>query len=453
MFFGNLNEFANIIKGKQPVPKRLNPSLSDSEIKLSEDISQSEFSQRHERRRSGYLKNDGRNHMIDDHRFHLISKDKHKTSDKLNLSKDGEKMNDRLSKLEILQDKDQSFSTKGPILAKTEQQPFLGTDESFEDLKSKTGRKSEIIPKHSLDAELEDDKEFKDSELKDFLKDKIAESQNLNDIEKPEQKSQSQDYDELVAFPSDDEASKKLKDEVINDINSVESDTDEHPESPKIIAKEKSIQEIVPEPAKNIEESKIEIIENEKPKDKIQETTKSIQKSENDEWPSGFPSIAERTQTLEDQKTDRKTSPNFDLLGDILKDEQNEKDLVFNEDVLEAASKEDDVVKSYEEEDMDDLFASSKGHSEIDGREILLQSNKSNLRPIRNDKTEEYHKLEETPGFSDKDLEKNRSFQATELEEDKVPEKPTTALDVEGIPKIEHVPESIDSDDSKFYHF
>ena len=431
------------------MPKRLNPSLSDSEIKLSEDISQSEFSQRHERRKSGYLKNDGRNHMIDDHRFHLISKDKHKTSDKLNLSKDGEKMNDRLSKLEILQDKDQSFSTKGPILAKTEQQKLLGTDESFEDFKNKTGRKSEIIPKHSLDADIDEDKDFKSSELNDFLKDKIAESQKLTEAEKPEQKSQSQDYDELIAFPSDDEASKKLKDEVINDINSVESDTDGHPESPEVFVKEKSIEKVVPEPAKKVDE-KIEIIPKEKPKDKVLETAKSIQKSEDEEWPSGFPSIAEKTHNLEEQKTDRKPSPNFDLLGDILKDDQNDKDLVFNDDLLEEASKEEDIVKSYRDEDIDDLFASSKGPSEIDGREILIQSNKANLKPVDNDKNEAVTKPEETPGFSEKDLEKNKSFQATELDEDKVPEKPTTALDVDDIPKIEHVPEVIDSDESKF---
>lgn len=163
----------------------------------------SEISNRHEKRNNGYLKNEGRNHMIYEHRLHIGSKDKNKSIDKVNTSKDTDK---------LMHNKDLSFSTKGPILATGDPIPI--PDEDFD---SDIGRKSEILPyTKRLDR---NERETKGIELKEFLKNKITESQKIR-----ENRNEA-DQDDLVAFPSDDEISKKQKKEAIKDMNLVESDS------------------------------------------------------------------------------------------------------------------------------------------------------------------------------------------------------------------------------------
>lgn len=85
MLFGNLNELATIMKDKKPKPRKIrkNHSLSDSEIKLSEDINHSDLSQRHERRNSSHLKTEGRNHLLDADLFQAFPIDSTKSLDKL----------------------------------------------------------------------------------------------------------------------------------------------------------------------------------------------------------------------------------------------------------------------------------------------------------------------------------------------------------------------------------
>jgi hypothetical protein len=85
MLFGNLNELATIMKDKKPKPRKIrkNHSLSDSEIKLSENINNSDLSQRHERRNSSHLKTEGRNHLLDTDLFQAFPVDSTKSVDKL----------------------------------------------------------------------------------------------------------------------------------------------------------------------------------------------------------------------------------------------------------------------------------------------------------------------------------------------------------------------------------
>jgi len=122
--YGNLNDIANIIKSKgtSRVSKHTpnNKSLSELENKLSENISHSELSQRHDSKVGNFMNNESRNYPKDGRHVSRTSLDgRNKSIDKLNQSKDIDKVGDRLSKLEILQqDTEQSFSHKGPIMIK-----------------------------------------------------------------------------------------------------------------------------------------------------------------------------------------------------------------------------------------------------------------------------------------------------------------------------------------------
>jgi hypothetical protein len=80
-----LENIDEMMKRSKRTPK--NASQSDSEIKLSEDMSHySEISNRHERRNSGYLKKEKRNHIPNEHR---VQKDliKNKLIDRVSGSK------------------------------------------------------------------------------------------------------------------------------------------------------------------------------------------------------------------------------------------------------------------------------------------------------------------------------------------------------------------------------
>lgn len=299
--FGNLGDFADIIKSTKVPPRRIqkNPSLSDSEIKLSEDISQSELSQRHKKSLSNYLKNEGRNHIQNDGRYPLLNKVKNKAIDNLNLSKENNKMEDRYSKLEILQDKDQSFSSKGPVMIKNFNNTFTVPDDGIDAHDDKTGRRSEILANTDLDHFHHNELEDKSSELKEFLKNKLAESQK------------SKREDDLIGYPSGDEASNKHKQDTIKDLDSIKSDDD---------AKSNPIEEPLVEAVKpqspRIEPEKLVDVNIDR-----KSIPKTILKSEGDEWPSGFPSIAESVTSLDEHKLGKLSTQNLDLNEDILNTE------------------------------------------------------------------------------------------------------------------------------------
>ena len=326
-----MGEFANIVQTNQEKPKRnpRNPSLSESEIKLSEDISHSEISQRHDRRNSSHLHNEGRNYL--DGRVHRMkSKENNKSTDKLNLSKETDKINERLSKLEILQDKDQSFSTKGPVVAKNgNKSPWMLEDDT------PVGRKSENLQSVKFDR-IESDREGKEKDLKEFLKNKISDIHNKNKQEISRQTEN--DRSDLVAFPSDDKVSKNQRDNILNELNSVGFDTDE--EGKKDIQNKNEKEEVkVRDTNKEEKEIKDEMKEEEN-KEKIHESPQiksndkelpinnnlksitTIKQSEDDGWPSGFPSLAENKTNNQDNMG-RQSS---DILDDILNDNQNEND-------------------------------------------------------------------------------------------------------------------------------
>ena len=109
----------------QSIPKQnqhtsKNKSLSELENKLSENISHSELSQRHDSKVGNFMNNESRNYPNNARHVSRTSLDaRNKSIDKLNCSKEIDKVSERLSKLEILQqDKEQSFSHKGPVMIK-----------------------------------------------------------------------------------------------------------------------------------------------------------------------------------------------------------------------------------------------------------------------------------------------------------------------------------------------
>ena len=119
-----MNDFASIIKSKnvQKINKYTtdNKTLSELENKLSENISHSELSQRQESKIGNFMNNESRNYPKDARHVSRTSLDaRNKSIDKLNHSKEIDKVSERLSKFEILQqDKEQSFSHKGPVMIK-----------------------------------------------------------------------------------------------------------------------------------------------------------------------------------------------------------------------------------------------------------------------------------------------------------------------------------------------
>lgn len=402
-------------------------SFSDSELKFSENFSHGDFSNRHERRSSGnYLKTDYRNYVKDIHQYSFNSnEDHHRVKDKLNISKESEMFGERMSRLEILQDK--TMSNKGPIMVKSEK--VISSQDHNE------GRKSEGLKSNpNLDNYVEkiESDDHEDSQLKELLKAKVIEAQKLNELKKydyefdpfkeiKQEHPRNFDNDDLVAFPSDDENSKKMKEEAINDINSVESrshkksdadhdsvlfDYDNKDKSNPFIGELKPYEEI--EQPNNPND-----ISSEKISDVGAQSNKSPKRS-------NFPNI-----------NDSKSLPqNYDLLDDVVEN----RSIPF-----------DDMI---DDEQLDILRDSTP----ILQHEILLESSKVNIiKSARVERENRLHVGEIDPAaFTEEDHRVNKSQTSDVLDVDKVPEKPFS-LDVEGIPKIEHIPESDDLIDSKHF--
>lgn len=315
--YGGLENIDEMMKRSKRTPN--NASQSDSEIKLSEDMSHySEISNRHERRNSGYLKKEERNHIPNEHRVQtdLI---KNKLIDRVSGSKDYGK---------ILSNKDHSITTKGQVLVPGYPIPIPNKGKDSIDEKE-----SELIPKsikHDQDEE----------------KSKSRNLENYND-------------GDLIAFPSDNEISNKQRKDVIDDINSFESDAEFDKSSDKDEEKttEKAIIEFTP---RETITPKIEMVTQ---RDDKNIPAKSIQKPDDEDWPSGFPSLA-----------DGKNNQNLDLFDDIMDPQKD--DFLCDDDVVE--SKSTDHNKS-----QDKKLETSSLKSDAQ-QEILLESNKNNILPHQN---------------------------------------------------------------------
>lgn len=389
MLYGNLNEFSTILKDKQPKPRRIRKkqSLSDSEIKLSRDVSQSELSQRHERRNSSFLSSEGRNHLLDDQRIQILSTDKQKSVDKLDYSKNGETIQNRLSKLEIFNDKDKTFSSKGPVMIKNDVQEQSDINDSIHEADSQFDSKKDIISQG---------KNIKENSLKDYLQTKIGETKHRNKSQKII-KNPSAEFNELVGFPSDDEDAQKQKNDIIDGIS---SDSHEAQSDTKSENKDNE--------------------RNHKPIDTEEEAVPS-HNPKVDEW-TGFPSLSERTNIQE-------------------KDKQQT-------NLLETNSKEDNLSDDGRDKldnAVDELFEESS----IVGKDMLGFSDRSQMEfTAREEKKDDLMQDNPSP-FSEKDMENNKSLHASrEIEEDSQPQLPTDSLDVPGIDKIETIKESEDTEDS-----
>jgi hypothetical protein len=356
--YGGLENIDEIMKRSKRTPK--NASQSDSEIKLSEDMSHySEISNRHERRNSGYLKKEERNHIPNEHRVQtdLI---KNKLIDRVSGIKDCVK---------ILSNKDHSISTQGQVLVPGYPIPIPNKDND-----STNEKESELIPKS----------------IKNDQDEEKSKSRNLENYNEGD----------LVAFPSDNEISNKQRKDVIEDINSFESDPefDKSSDKDEEHVSEKAIVEFTP--PENIS-PKIEMV---KQRDNKNIPSKSIQKPDDEDWPSGFPSLA-----------DGKNNQNLDLFDDIIDPQKD--DFQCDGDLVE--SKSTDHNKS-----QDKKLEASSLKSEPQ-QEILLESNIDDEEPVvEDDKRSISIDDEESKPFSDEEQLKNVVETTSDIGENDVPTMP-----------------------------
>lgn len=319
-------------------------------------------------------------------------------------------MHERISKFEILKDK--SFSNKGPVMVKNGVAENLSHSDHLNEEKADT--KSEKSKKPSLediDADFKNDS--KESQLQQYLKTKISESKQRNG-EKKLKEEQSNEFNELVAFPSDDEASRKMKEEVIKDISLEKS--------------EKEIEDFY----KNDEE-KIEIINNKESKD-------TIEAKELTDLPSSFLKISKKLKTPDEINEDEIPNPS------IIEEAHNERIEEFlkpNTNLLDVDSNEEENDKN---DDVDDLFNSS---NEISEQEILLTSRQVNKQIVTQEEDKDEIFGEQSSPFSKKHQEENKSINVEDLKDEVPPEVLRDSLDVPEIPEIEHIPEIDDITDSR----
>ena len=444
MFYGNLNELMSIMKDKsKPSGQKSSTdrSLNDSDIKFSDNRSYSEFSGNHERRKSlNCVRTDFRNYVKDHNQYSFThTEDQNKQRDRLNISKDSEKVNDRLHTLQILQNVESS--KKGPVMVKDDSN-LLPNDDTYE-----IGRKSEGVKLNpNLDNYvIQDDKKSNDNEVQEFLKPEILDDNNrveVKDSDENQNESDSQipkvdpkDSDELVAFPSDDENSKRIKDQVINDIDSEKSQSNTSKPDNNINIKDK-----IPKRSEILYENEDnkESISN---KSQHEQDTKSIDYPETDNQGAKFPDIST------EDKVQKDTIPNYDLINEVIDAESIEDVIKSNSDT----NIENDLLnKDLNEDNKSEHVESTSLIPKIENEDILIGSLKSNIQPKTEEPKQSPKNDNDITGFTDEDHKINKSFKASVVpREDEVPEKPSK-LDLDDVPKIEHVPESDDNKDSKF---
>lgn len=424
--FGNLSDFASIINSKNPPVERRssNKSLTDIDYKFSDNFSHSELSQKQDKV-GNYMNNESRNYLKDRRHISMASVDaKNKSIDKLNQSKEIERVSDRMSKFEILnQDKEQSFSHKGPVIV-TDHIKHLSDEAN----KAETGRKSEILKQvNPDDFDLEECKKSKSGDFLPFLESKNIDADNI-EIPEKENNNKLHDYDELVGYPSDDEDSKRTKEQNIEQMISDKSISNKPDTSIKSIAESESKDEI----HKSHQDDHNDKVTTSN-KSKYEEFRQNNLKMDDEDWPSGFPSIADnKTINHDEVKTERKIWSNYELLSDIWKNPHNELDSLCDDNLLWNLSKEENFGDTGDKriENTEELFYSSNEKNYVDQESIIVDSNLIEKQEEDHDGHISPINDVEVPAFPQQESEINKMFNPTEaIKEDTIPSKPTTLWD------------------------
>ena len=289
--------------------------------------------------------------------------------------------------------------------------------------------------------ELTDIKKTKTGEIKPIIKDNLIEPINKHKADQNlivnEDLKKSQEFDDLVGFPSDDETSKKFKNEVIDEIN-LNITNSENGEELKDYINEKQNE------LQNIQDGRNE--ENQKDLDKLDEEIKSDinNTSEDKGFSHRFPNINEGRASIKNgMDLEGKIYSNFNLLNEFGSINESNKIQPNKSKELNSFDTNDKISKS-----IDELFESSNDKYDFEKDFILLES-KQNNRAMDEDEKRSTLNEDQMPGFTMQESTTNKinSF-PDETNEDVVPSKPSS-LDVDDIPKIDFVPESEDASDSK----
>jgi len=359
--------------------------------------------------------------MIDGHLYKGLSRGKNKSIDGLNISRKTDKLTERVSNLEILQDKDQSFSTKGPVVPKNEIMNPWNIDEEVP-----IGRKSEDLKNiQPLDKEIGIEK-VENENLKEYLENKISKSKKeIQELSRQAEK----EKDDLVAFPSEDEQSKKQKNDIINDIESIESDTDM--ENQKIDFENADMKQLE---CKIDESPKIEPGGKDIKFNPGLKSITSIQKSDGEKLVSVFPSLADKTNNQDSERI-----MNSDILNDISNENQNQNNFLCNENLLDIEGEEEGNSIHSEGKKLD----ASSINSEPPAKEILLSSSRSNIISGEGEERKSNPNLyvEEPNPFNENEQEKNKFDPPSDQPVDEnIPELPSN-LDINDISEVMPPPE------------
>ena len=373
------------------------------------------------------MNNESRNYLKDRRHISMTSIDvKNKSIDKLNQSKEIEKVSDRMSKFEILnQDKEQSFSHKGPVIV-TDHMKLL-SDEGISN-KEEIGRKSEVVkPLHPNDFDLEEWVKTKSGDFLPFLENKTTESNRKSDKIDHERFNNLHNYNEFVSNPSEDK-SNEHKSEIPEEINTSSSISEikniSNNKIEKEILKDETIKESQAENTDRVEGT------NKSKYEEMKQNYQANQKNDDDDWPSGFPSIADnKTVNHDEAKTERKIWSNYDLLNDIWKNPHNELDSLWDDYLLCNLSKEENMGDTGDKriQGVEELFDSSNDKIDINRDSIIFDSkniNKQREEEIIEDKLSPFNDWE-PPAFPIQESEINSMFSKNEvIKEDSVPSKP-----------------------------
>lgn len=367
--------------------------------------------------------------MRDGNLHKIVTRENNKSIDGFNSQKETDKLTERLSNLEIFQDTDQSFSTKGPVVAKNEPGNHWRIDEVDPKVKNNLNLKDF----HEKNQESEEEN-LENERLKEFLENKIWESKKeFQELSRQAEK----EKDDLIAFPSEDENSRKQKNDAINDIELSESRTDTiEDEELKLKQLEDQIEE-----SPRIEPGSKEIGFDKRLKSitTIQKSGTTVQKSE-ENGNFGFPSFAEETNIQDNERKD-----NFDIFNEG----QNEGESLWSDNLLNYAIQEE--LNSHHS--VDKKLETSSVNSEPPAKKILLSSNKSNILPTEKEERKSNPNLyeEEPSPYNENEQSKNIFNSSPELYiADNIPELPSN-LDINDISEVMPVPNQVEEDEGKLF--
>ena len=247
------------------------------------------------------------------------------------------------------------------------------------------------------------------------------------------------DLDELIALPSDDETSRRIKNQVINDINSVESQSKqshvEHGSDHK--------DQILKKPEIFYQDNERENINEKSQHDEDPKTIDESKVPEQNNPETGFPDISTGNN---DAKINVNKIPNHNFISEVIDADSVEDAKKSNSDTNVDKNL---FINDLNEENKSDKIELMSLIPKIENDDILIESLKSNIQ-LRTGEPKQSPKNEnEIAGFTVEDHKINKSFKASVIpSDDNVPEKPSS-LDLDDIPKIEHVPEIENELDSK----